>query len=526
MTIPGIDLANQGGRFNTALGMLFGTLDANRMGEMHLQSLLHLLALLFYDDKEEVPASGFPRSEVGGTNCTVTSTADLTFDVESGWGLLFDASLIGGDPFGSGSYQMVVLGSGSVGETLVAHDPADPRIDLITLKPKRTGTEPATRNIKDPTTGVLSTAPVDLKDNLDAEVAIITGTPAASPVDPILLAGHLLIARAEVPATAGAATLRDARNVLHVGNFLKGPPGNDNYQANHVHPEGSAGELSVAETSPTSLAVLVGKGRSVIGGTIRLHPRETLTLAAADPVDPRIDVITANRDGTLLVVTGTPAPSPVAPAIPGTAISLAEVDVAALAVLVVNADITDTRRREWLNGTKAIRKGTLDHQSMTVPTVVVKVLSVTTPNPDVKSVNYELQNPDGTVYEGPLPIRVLAEVYQPGVGGNTAGTFVPSSGAASNVTLNPGGLLGTATDFILYPGPSGILNRTEGIATTAGSQSGRMLCEVSAVNFALELCRDTGTTPTGTHYVVCTPLQVTTLDKLPAGEAEWEAVTF
>ena len=81
-------------------------------------------------------------------------------------------------------------------------------------------------------------------------------------------------------------------------------------------------------------------------------------ITASSATNPRIDRIGfgirdtqysgAVNDGQITVITGTPAGVPVAPTVPVTYIAwvdLATVAVAALSVTVVNANITDTRRR-------------------------------------------------------------------------------------------------------------------------------------------------------------------------------------
>jgi hypothetical protein len=89
---------------------------------------------------------------------------------------------------------------------------------------------------------------------------------------------------------------------------------------------------------------------------------QTYTIAAADPTNPRRDLVCAvitdsvyAVDGTpntqnVRVLTGTPAGSPVDPAIPGTwaaYVILARVAVAANATSIVNANITDLRTRAY-----------------------------------------------------------------------------------------------------------------------------------------------------------------------------------
>lgn len=78
-----------------------------------------------------------------------------------------------------------------------------------------------------------------------------------------------------------------------------------------------------------------------------------LSIAAADGANPRIDRVIAevrdssfsgvSQDWRLRVITGTPAGSPSAPALPNNAISLATVSVPALDTTISDAQITDTR---------------------------------------------------------------------------------------------------------------------------------------------------------------------------------------
>jgi hypothetical protein len=78
-----------------------------------------------------------------------------------------------------------------------------------------------------------------------------------------------------------------------------------------------------------------------------------LSLNTADPTNPRVDLVCATvndayytgslNNVVLQVVAGTPAGSPVAPALPANSISLATVAVGAGATAITNANITDTR---------------------------------------------------------------------------------------------------------------------------------------------------------------------------------------
>jgi hypothetical protein len=120
--------------------------------------------------------------------------------------------------------------------------------------------------------------------------------------------------------------------------------------------------LAVAQNSPTGLSVLVSSGWAAIVGTTQANmgtyvgyndATVVLSITTADVTNPRIDrvCLTVNdayytgslNNAILQVIAGTPAGSPVAPALPANSISLATVAVGANATAITNANITDTR---------------------------------------------------------------------------------------------------------------------------------------------------------------------------------------
>lgn len=90
-----------------------------------------------------------------------------------------------------------------------------------------------------------------------------------------------------------------------------------------------------------------------------------LTISAADPTNPRIDLVVAsiqdaqysgsNNQPVLQVITGTPAPSPSAPSAPASSVVLAQIAVAANATSIVTANITDERPTLGLNLRNVVR---------------------------------------------------------------------------------------------------------------------------------------------------------------------------
>lgn len=124
----------------------------------------------------------------------------------------------------------------------------------------------------------------------------------------------------------------------------------------------NSSSMAVTQNSPTAMSVRVASGwAAIVGdeqsnmGTYVAYNDATavLGITTADATNPRIDRVCATvrdayysgayNDVILQVVAGTPAGSPVAPALPDNSISLATVSVAAGATTITNANITDTR---------------------------------------------------------------------------------------------------------------------------------------------------------------------------------------
>ena len=113
-------------------------------------------------------------------------------------------------------------------------------------------------------------------------------------------------------------------------------------------------------TAPGGMTVGVNAGYCCVpnsssplqGGYIfGLMQSQTLTIAAADPQNPRIDLVVANvadlgsnaSAAYVQVITGTAAATPSAPAVPANSITLASVSVAGASTSVTASAITDER---------------------------------------------------------------------------------------------------------------------------------------------------------------------------------------
>lgn len=124
----------------------------------------------------------------------------------------------------------------------------------------------------------------------------------------------------------------------------------------------NSSSLAVTPNSPVGMSVRIASGWAAIVGTTQANmgtyvayndAQVTVAITTADPTNPRIDLIcmTVNdsyysgstNNVVFQVVAGTPAGSPVAPALPANSISLATVAVAAGALSITSGNITDTR---------------------------------------------------------------------------------------------------------------------------------------------------------------------------------------
>lgn len=120
------------------------------------------------------------------------------------------------------------------------------------------------------------------------------------------------------------------------------------------------GQLALAQPSPAALSVDLATGAAFVGLTELRAYRNTLTrtlpIAAADPTNPRNDLVVLELDTstspdtrrvTALIVQGTPAASPTDPALTQTEakyqLAIARVRVNALATSITDANLTDLR---------------------------------------------------------------------------------------------------------------------------------------------------------------------------------------
>lgn len=107
------------------------------------------------------------------------------------------------------------------------------------------------------------------------------------------------------------------------------------------------GIVSGCEPSISGLTVKVGAGViHLADGTRKEIVQTNITLDAADPTNPRIDLVYIDSTGTVAKITGTAAASPVVPALPSGDISVCNVTIAAGAT---TGTLTDSRNYLFKN---------------------------------------------------------------------------------------------------------------------------------------------------------------------------------
>lgn len=132
----------------------------------------------------------------------------------------------------------------------------------------------------------------------------------------------------------------------------------------------SRGNFQVVQRGAgANMSVDVGAGFGVVPGnisstqgmyTVVSDAVTNLAIATSNPSNPRIDIVICTvadagysggvNNATFSVVTGTPAGSPVAPALPASSIVLAQVLVGAAVATIVTANITDRRLMQGAAG--------------------------------------------------------------------------------------------------------------------------------------------------------------------------------
>ncbi len=112
-------------------------------------------------------------------------------------------------------------------------DNADPRIDLVVVKAARADAETDNRKFKDEFSEDITTESTVVATDWQAEILIVKGTPAGSPVAPAVPAGYLKVAECLIRASVGMQNQNDVTDTRAALPFASstGGTGTEAYDA-------------------------------------------------------------------------------------------------------------------------------------------------------------------------------------------------------------------------------------------------------------------------------------------------------
>lgn len=213
--------------------------------------------------------------------------------------------------------------------------------------------------------------------------------------------------------------------------------------------------MTVSQSATPAMTVQISEGHAIIAGTESSNQgfyiayndaASTVSIAAASATLPRIDriVVTvqdsyysgANNQVLFQVITGTPNASPVAPAAPANAVTLAYIAVAANATSIVNANITDMRVRAQFSDIQ-ITAGGASADSVVINSLVGQTGKALRVNNSAGSQQFAI-SPNGTLTFSDGTTQTTAAYYNPNliVNAQTGTTYtLQVSDAQKLVTL-------------------------------------------------------------------------------------------
>lgn len=456
-------LLNPGGHRNWDVNMRITSQSLDQVGEVSLQSLTSFLAWLFRDVANDAPPSGFP-----GSDCLVEVVSGTTIRVNKGVGFYYDSAET--DSF-SPHYKPIVV-SEDTDEALSA-PAADPRIDVVCLAPVMEEDSAGSERFKDPSTGSTGVQVYNERIRLSHTLQVVEGVAAATPSAPATPSGYVKIA--EVLVEAGPTlTVTDYRPILTWGHAWAQDPGADYVQS---FIPGSSTELEVTESSPAAMTVEVAAGVAVIrssSGVRRYRfQADTVTIAAADPTNARIDIVYADHDGTLGVRQGAAAGVPLPPVLADGEVALARVAVAALASSIVTANITDQRKRGHLRAdavsAETLQDGIVSPTHEAMPVVIPSLVKASGGSGAPAVVDVAMLDGDGNSIA--RTVRCMAYVL--------SNTLAAPGGAWEIAETGAGAAVSTLSDKIVFDTDA---NGAAQLTVTNGSSGNDVFLFVEPLN--------------------------------------------
>jgi hypothetical protein len=343
----------------------------NQIGLVALQNVAHQLTELCRD-----AVTGAPRSGCVGDDLRCANGASA-LDVTVGAGVAWMVDAADTSAVGTGFKPVVIDAARAL--TLDPHDLSHPRVDLVVARPATIDDERVTRTIFDVSTGGPVSAALDTVRRLTAEVDVLTGTPGASPAEPAVPAGWMLLCRADVPAVSGTVTLSDRRPLLGLGHAWAPAPARG-FAVPHViaAAAGAPAGACAVSAAGTSLEVKVARGDIWVFGLRRRVEAQAVALPTHATLGTRGYVV-VNQAGVAQVLSASIG----WPSIPAERVVLARWQLGAAATVVSAGDLTDMRSYAPYSGAQ-LQPATLAAAALVrVPVgLSVTVGAELTPSPD------------------------------------------------------------------------------------------------------------------------------------------------
>ena len=234
---------------------------------------------------------------------------------------------------------------------------------------------------------------------------------------------------------------------------------------------------AVTESSPAAQTVDVALGEVVeTGEQISVSVQADVAVSAADGTNPRIDLISINSSGTVVVTAGTPAAQPVLPAVPATSIPLATLYVAKDDNTHADNQINDKRvfvaDRHVFNVKDfgAVGDGTAD-DTAAIQAAIDAVIGAGTPASTTRKISHVVYLPPGT-FKITAPLVAVSVQGLRIIGAGSEITFLKPVGTFDTVLDLDGVAYGRIGGFTITSGATH--NIDSGIKlewTTAASRS-------------------------------------------------------
>lgn len=145
----------------------------------------------------------------------VSYTAPASVTVNPGVGYQTDNTQVSPEPI-----RRMIYRSAAQVLNLTPADLVNDRIDLVVVKAAREVILSTTRKYKDAGTGVITNEPFDVRNDWEAELLVVDGTPGAVPVAPSVPVGYIKLCELYVDAVtgmAGSGAVTDSRNLMPLG---------------------------------------------------------------------------------------------------------------------------------------------------------------------------------------------------------------------------------------------------------------------------------------------------------------------